>query len=417
MHTKNSSRQPLMAEHISRQNKTVVLNIIRQENEISRADIVKKSGLSAPTVTRIVDSLIQKEQLAVQVGIGESSRGRPPVIVRFNGENNYVIGIDWGRTHIHGIIANLSGETILNNDIPVDSKGVFGTDIDSITGLINMLIDNSNIDPSKILGIGLAVAGFVNKGSGNVEFSPNFGWSMVNIKEEIQREFDIPVLVDNVSRVMALGELCYGAGTDFHNFVFVNIGYGIGSGIIIDRKAYTGVDGFAGEIGHIRIKNNGTKREGLRKCVCGKIDCLECFASGRGISQTVRENIKNHPDSLINSICNQDPGKITTELIAQAAKAGDDYARIVFEDAATILAIAFANLANTLNPQAIIIGGKVTKAGDFFFKRIQKVFQQETLPHVSRPVTILRSKLVGEAAVKGAVALILKEVLELNVKT
>ena len=242
-------------------------------------------------------------------------------------------------------------------------------------------------------------------------------WSMVNIKKILQRKFDIPILVDNVSRVMALGELCYGAGANLHNFIFINIGYGIGSGIIIDRKSYDGFDGYAGEIGHMRIKTNGVYPDSSRKCVCGKLDCLECFTSGRGIAQTVKEDINNHPKSLINTLCNNDPTKITTELIAQAAKAGDAYAKLVFEDATIILATAFANVANTLNPQAIIIGGKVVLAGDFFFEKIRKVFQQETLPHVSRPVSLLRSSLIGEAAVKGAVALILKEVLELNVKT
>ncbi len=410
-----STGQPVMAEQINRLNKIVVLNIIRQEQEISRADIVKKSGLSAPTVTRIVESLIQKEQLVVQTGVGESSGGRPPVIVRFNAENNYVVGIDWGRTHINGIIADLSGNTISQKDLPVNSGSSFKEDIAEITNLINQLIDESGIKQEKILGIGLAVAGFVNKNTGNVEYSPNFGWSKINIKDVLQQQFDIPIHVENVSRVMALGELCYGQGISYQNFVFVNIGYGIGSGIIIKGKSYDGFDGFAGEVGHIKVKGVETSLKSPTKCVCGKTDCLENFVSGRGIAEVVKREIDAHTDSLINVYSNGDKGKITTELIAKAANDGDSYAYSVFEDAAVLLATNLANVSNILNPQAIILGGKVMKSGDYFFEKIQEVFYKEVLPQVSRPVKLIKSKLIGQAAVKGAVALILKEVLELNV--
>lgn len=417
MNNNRNTGQPVMAEQINRLNKIVVLNIIREENEISRAEIVKKSGLSAPTVTRIVDSLINREGLVVQVGVGESSGGRPPMIVRFNGENNFVIGIDWGRTHIHGIIANLNGETIVNLDEPVSSEGDFDSDIKKLKALINTLISRTGIKNEKILGIGLAVAGFVNQATHKVEYSPNFGWNMVDIRMKLQQNFNIPIHIDNVSRVMSLGELWYGLGKSYHNFIFINIGYGIGAGIIVNGKPFTGFDGFAGEIGHMKVKNCGVYPEVARSCACGKRDCLECYASGRGIAQTVKGEIKHHPDSVLNQLCEGDIDKITTEIISQAAKAGDSYAKSVLEDAAIILATAFANIANTMNPQAIILGGKVALAGDFFIDKIRKVFYLEALPHVSRPVQLVKSQLIGEAAVKGAVALILKEVLELNVKT
>ncbi len=410
-----STGQPVMAEQINRLNKIVVLNIIRQEKEISRADIVKKTGLSAPTVTRIVESLIHKEQLVVQVGVGESSGGRPPVIVRFNAESNYVVGIDWGRTHINGIIADLNGNTILQNDLPVNSETSFEEDIAEVTHLINQLIEKSGINQKKILGIGLAVAGFINKNTGNVEYSPNFGWSKLNIKEVLQDHFDIPIHVDNVSRVMALGELCYGQGMKYQNFVFVNVGFGIGSGVIINEKAYDGYDGFAGEIGHLKVKGVEGIQHTPTKCACGKTDCLENFVSGRGIAEGVRREIDEHTDSLIYKLIEGEKSKISTELIAKAANEGDAYALSVFEKAAVLLAANLANVSNILNPQAIILGGKVMKSGAFFFEKIQSVFNQEVLPNVSRPVQLIKSELIGQAAVKGAIALILKEILELNV--
>ena len=238
---------------------------------------------------------------------------------------------------------------------------------------------------------------------------------MVNVKALLEEEFNIPIHVDNVTRVMAIGELIYGLGQKINDFIYVNIGYGIGSGIISQGKPYMGYDGFAGEIGHIKIKNFGLLPESTRKCVCGKTDCIECYASGRGISQTVRQDIEKHPDSLINKYCENNPVNITTEIIAQAADAGDGFARKVMEDAATILGTTLANVANTVNPLAVIIGGKVTLSGDFFFERIKMEFQKVTLPNVSRKILIEKSQLINEAGVKGAVALILKDILDLNV--
>lgn len=407
---------PVMAEHINRLNKILVLNIIRQEKEISRADIVKKSGLSAPTVTRIVDSLINIEKLAIEVGTGESKGGRPPMIVRFNSEENYVIGIDWGRTHIHGIISNLNAEIIFNLDIPISSGGSFESDVKILNGLVDTLITSSGIEKNKLKGIGLAVAGFVNHKTQEVEYSPNFGWSKLDIQSVLQEKFKVPIVVDNVSRVMAMGELWYGVGNKFRNFVLVNIGYGLGSGIIVDGKPFNGFDGYAGEIGHNKIIIQSGKNDQQRKCVCGKFNCLECFASGRGIAQTVKEQIHKYPQSIINDYSEGNIDCITTEMIAMAAKAGDKFARNVLEEAAALLAVTLANASNTLNPEAIIIGGKVVLSGEFFIEKLQKVFNNEIIQNVKRPVKLIRSELIGEAGVKGAVALILKEIVDLNIK-
>lgn len=408
VHTEKGS-----AEYINRLNKIAVLNLIRQEGRISRAEIVKRTGLSAPTVTRIVDSLINNEGLAVQEGIGESSGGRPPVIVRFNGVTNFVIGIDWGRTHINGVVANLNAEILLNIDEPIRSDTDFEHDLNRVVDMINKLISRSNINPNKLLGIGVAAAGYVNFHSGTIEFSPNFGWSKVNLKQSLSSYFQIPVAVENVSRVMALGELWYGVGHQLGNFLFVNVGYGIGSGLIVDHKPVPGYDGYCGEIGHTRLLVGPSVEQ--RHCVCGKTDCLECYVSGRGIAETAKQRIRKEPSEILNSLVEGNPERITTEILAQAAAQGDPLAISIFEEAAEILGIAFANFSNAFNPNAVVLGGKVTRAGNFFVTKIKEVFEAETLQHVSRPVKLLTSSIPGEEAVKGAIALVLKEVLELNI--
>ncbi len=400
------------AELINRMNKKAVLNLIRHEGAISRASIVKKTGLSAPTVTRIVESLIHNEGLAAEIGIGESNGGRPPLMVRFSGDHNYVIGLDWGRTHIHLVLADLNARIIEELDQPVSSAHDFGHDLKQVITLVRKTILKSGVPEIQILGMGVAAAGFVNHKTDDIEFSPNFGWSQVNLASKLGRNFPFPVKVENVSRVMALGELWYGLGKEIDHFLFVNIGYGIGAGIIINRMPMTGFDGFSGEVGHTRLLNEN-KHE-IRQCVCGKVNCLECFASGRGIAETARKNPEIYRNEKLMNLCGHKLENLSTEILSKAANEGDAYSISVFNEAAVLLGHALANYSNLLNPRALIIGGKVAQAGTFFLDKIKMVFDNETLQKVNRPVELLPSSMPGQEAVKGAIALVLKEVLDLN---
>jgi glucokinase-like ROK family protein len=395
------------AEYINRLNKIKVLNLIRERSEISRAEIVKETGLSAPTITRIVDSLINIEKLAVQVGIGESSGGRPPVIVRFNGDKSYVIGIDWGRTHIFGVLANLNGESLAELDIRTEGNEELKAGLERVIDLIEKLIIKSDIDRTKIHGIGVAAAGFINKKSDIIEYSPNFNWENADIKQPLINAFKVPVIVDNVSRVMALGELLYGIGEKCKDFILINVGHGIGAGIIANGVPFEGFDGMAGELGHNRVVTNIA---GGRQCSCGKLDCLECYSSGRGITEIAEQQLQFHPDSSLNK-----HQHLTTEIIAMEALKGDTLALQLFQQAADYLGMAIASVANMLNPAAVVLGGKVMNAGAFFTDRIHSVFNREVLQQPSRKIQLMESELGDEAAVKGAVSLILQEILNFKV--
>lgn len=391
------------AEYINRLNKIKVLNLIRESGEISRAEIVKQTGLSAPTITRIVDSLINTEKLAEQVGIGESKGGRPPVIVQFNGEGSYVIGIDWGRTHIYTVLSNLNGEVLAALDVKTEATDSFESDLKHVINLAEKLIIKSKIDKKKLRGIGVAAAGFINKKTDIIEYSPNFNWESVDIKKPLSEYFHVPVIVDNVSRVMAQGELMYGIGERCKDFIFINIGYGIGSGIIMNGMPFYGFDGMAGEIGHNKV--HSATAAGLQ-CSCGKLDCLECYSSGRGIAAMAMEKLKFYPDSGLNSL-----KKISTQTISALARKGDDFALYLFNQAADYLGLAIASVANMFNPAAIVLGGKVMNSGSFFTERIRTVFEREVIQQPNRNIELLQSKLGNEAAVKGAISLILNEVL------
>ncbi len=396
------------AEYINRLNKIKILNLIRESGEISRVDIANKTGISAPTITRIVDNLINEVKLVSQVGIGVSSGGRPPVILKFNGEDNYIIGIDWGRTHIYGVLSNLNAKTLLKIEVLINTEHNFKSDLDKVIEIINYLITNSKISLSQLRGIGVAVPGYVNKKTNKVEFSPNFKWKNVDIPSYIKAYFNVPVIVDTVARVMAMGELWYGIGDKIKDFVFVSLGYGIGAGIVSEGLPHYGFDGFAGEFGHTTVSGS---TDSQIVCECGKTNCIECYASGRGIAQIAREKLLKNAASSLKLLSENNPESITTEMVAKAAQDGDNTSLEIFENAAKLLGVSIANMTHIINPEVVVIGGKVSNAGDFFFDKIKYYFDQQHLQGSGRHIKIVKSSFQNEAAVKGAISLILKELL------
>jgi len=399
------------ASYINRINKIKVLNLIRDKKAISRADIAKITDLSAPTVTRIVDSLINTEHLVVEIGMGNSNGGRPPNLVEFDGENNYVIGIDLGATNIYGVLTNLNAEIISEIKIPTFVQSGFEKVIERTYKVIEDLISGSGINKNKIYGIGMAVAGLVNRQKYILVFSPDFHWYDVNIVGELSKRTDIPIKFDNVTRVMALGELWYGIGKKFNNFICVNIGYGIGAGIIIDGHPFYGTNGMAGEFGHITLEKDSDI-----KCDCGNYGCLEALASGHSIAAIAQEKLNAGAQSILLSICGENIVSITTEMIAEAAKEGDRFANEIFKNAAEYIGIGLSALINLYNPQAIVIGGGVSQAGDILFNPIKETITKRAISRLSEDVLIMPASYGMKATVMGAVSLILNEVLNLNIK-
>lgn len=396
-------------QYINKLNKIKILNVIREEGPISRADLVKHTGISAPTVTRIVDSLIREEGLVREVGIGKSSGGRKPTLMEFAGLENFVIGIDLGTTHIDGVLSNLNAETITEIRVETRAEDGFDQIMNRTAEVISQLRKHSSVKKRKIFGVGMAVAGLINREENVVEFSPDFHWKNVDIKKTLKRKCNLPIKFDNVTRVMALGELWYGVGQKVNNFVVINIGYGIGAGIIIDGKPLYGEHGMAGEFGHIIMDKKSSY-----KCECGNYGCLEALASGRAIALRVKQEIKNGRQSILNELLNENQNGIDAFSVAEAARKGDKLCVEIFDDVAENLGLGIAGLVNLTSPEVVLIGGGVAQARDLIMDNIKDIVDKSTLRTKSRKVQILPVSFGLKAASKGAVALILNEVLKLN---
>jgi glucokinase-like ROK family protein len=397
------------AKLISELNKVKVTNLVRDNDGLSRADLAKRSGLSAPTISRIIDGLI-REGLVTETGVGVSHGGRKPTLLKFSGFDSYIVGIDLGTTNIYGILSDLEANVIAENKTPTQVEKGFDRVMEQTSEVISELRGHLGNRKGRICGIGLAIAGLINRDREIVEFSPDFHWHDVDVRAALSRSHpDIPISFDNVTRVMSLGEIWYGAGRNYQDFVMVNIGYGIGAGVIIRGTPLYGSLGMAGEFGHVTFEKDSDAQ-----CECGNFGCLEALASGNAIAKAARKELERGAASDLLKACNGDPSRLTAEMVAQSAKRGDGVAWKVFDLAAEYIGVGIAGLINLYNPEAVFIGGGVAQAGDILFDRVRKTVQARALKRTAGAVSILPATFGLKSAVMGAVSLILSGVVNLN---
>lgn len=407
----NNNELPIKdISYISNINKIKILNYIRDQGTLSRSEIAKRIGLSLPTVSRLVDSLVQKEKLLLEIGTRSTVRGRPPNLVTFAGNQNFVIGMSIGRMHITGILTNLNAEILAEHRIPTDANKGFQSVVRRSANGIDQLIQLAGVNRDNVLGVGIAVGGLIDTLNKQVAYSATMNWVNKDFAGAVSQVIDKPVKIDHDARVMALGELAFGLGNQIRNFICVLIGYGIGASFVVDGKPIYGKCGMTGELGHIVVADK--KRI---PCSCGNFGCLDTLASGRAIALQAQKEIAKSKSSLLHQLCEGDPMNISAETVALAAQQGDKLSRKILLNAADYIGIGLSALVNLYNPEAIILGGGLVQAGDFLFERIRSAIEKQTLRQISEGIIIQPSKLGNRCRIMGAVALILDEVLNLNI--
>ena len=394
----------MTAELINRQNKITILNLIRQKGSVSRAELAKISGMSAPTVTRIVDSLINSEHLVRDAGEGSSSGGRRPNLVSFNGEEHFVIGIDLSPRFITAVLSDLNSRVIISERQATCPEDGFELIMSRVADLIKKMISSSGSPEEKIVGVGLGVAGFIDIHEHIVQTSPNFGWERVHPDNELNKYIGYPVVYDNLTRVMALGELHYGAGERFDNFICLKMGMGLGSGVIFDRKPFYGAHGFGSEAGHTIINSRSPYR-----CKCGNNGCFEALVSGQYILSRMETIIGG--EEYVALLGNPDP---LASAIAMIISDNQRFSELL-KELISNLSFGITNLIHSYDPEAIILGGVVSELGDLLIKPVRRRVRDLVVPHFHTECEILKVAAGEQSVAMGAVALILEEVLNLNI--
>lgn len=384
-------------------NVSAVLKVIRDNGSLSRADVAKITGLTPASVTNITKMLIEDEYL-VECKVGQSSGGRPPIMLELNPNARYVIGISIGVGMIDVVITNLSAEIILKKSIEINEERYdYDFVFKELVKLINEVIECSKIEKEKILGAGVALHGIVNARTGMSIYSPYYGWKEINIKEALENELNLGVYVDNDVRAMALGESWFGITKYISNFVTLNISNGIGAGIIINNKPYYGVDFSAGEIGHIVVEGDGDK------CNCGNYGCLETVASNNNITKKAIKLIKQGTNSVLKEL-KADINQLTIEDISEAAKLEDELAISIIKEAARYIGIAITNLINILNPTSIVVVGEIFENTFYAIETLNEIVKNRGMKLSSENVRIIKSMLGRDAAVVGATTLVIQEI-------
>lgn len=394
---------------VSKLNKIQILNYIRHNGGVTRPEIAKALGLSLPTVNRQVASLIRVENLVRELGAGDIKRGRPPKLLEFSGDDRYLVGIHMGAKRISGILVNLNAERVAENSIPPDDDHHYGIMIRSTARLIHNLISDAGVNAKYVLGVGVGIGGLIEKPHNRLLYSATFNWKNKKIANDLSRKIKKPVFFDHAARVMALGELCYGIGNRIDNFICILWGYGIGAASIINRTPYYGIKGMACEFGHIPIGP-----EVGAQCKCGAFGCLETLASGWAIEEQLQRLLPQHPESLLHTKRGKKSSITTAKNAAEAARSGDDFCQSILNRAADHMGTGLATLINLYNPNAIVLGGGMMNMRDLVFERMLEVARRRSLPDINQSVIIQPATLGDDCKTMGAVALILNEVLNLN---
>lgn len=317
--------------------------------------------------------------------------------------NKKVVGVDLGGTTFTVGIMDFNGNILsrVDADTPVE---------DGPTGVMNRIIEKIDTAMNKaklsredILGVGLGAPGILDVERGINIFSPNLKWHNVDMVTPIKNHLNVPVFIENDVRVAALGERRFGAGKGKKYMIFIALGTGIGSGIIINGELFRGSIGGGGEIGHMVIDSNGPK------CNCGNYGCFEALAAGPSMVARAERAIKSGLETKIFELAERNINNITPAIIYEAAKLGDKVALDIFRETSFYLGLGLVTLTTVFNPECIIIGGGIAKSWDILMPPAIQMVKTRSFPGSRDVVEIIPSELGDSAGVVGACVLAIEK--------
>ncbi len=370
--------------------KREILRLCIAHSNYSIADFSRALGISVPTITKFVGELIDEDYLQDEGKVGTSG-GRRPSVYGLNPEAGYFVGVDVARHHFHVAICNFKGELI---KFIQDIEFVLEASELSFRTICRMVKDEvcKCIPWTKVFGVGVSLTGRVN---------PEKGYSLsyfvsddIPLKSIFEKEFKLPVNIENDSRAMAYGEYMNLGDKADPNMIFINISWGLGMGIITDGRLYYGKSGYSGEIGHFPALNNDII------CRCGKVGCLETGASGSALHRLMVDELKHaHSSSLRDSFLRN--GDIELDEILRAVEEGDVLAIDSIGKIGDTLGRGIAGVLNIFNPGLVVIGGRLIVGKDYLLLPIKTAVNRLSLPRVSSDTVIMLSRLDRRAASVG----------------
>jgi glucokinase len=314
------------------------------------------------------------------------------------------LGIDLGGTKILTAVANAEGNMLARDHSITPAREGPPAVIQSILESASRALEQAQITAADLAAIGVGAPGLSNPETGILFTSPNLpDWKDVPLRDIIERELGKKTFLINDANAAALGELFFGAGRGAKDFIYITLSTGIGGGIIIDGKIYTGSIGTAGELGHMTIDDKGPL------CKCGNRGCWETLASGTALARDARQRIEEGSKTSILDYADGDPAKVTAEVIHQAAREGDRLAKECIISTGYYVGVGLANLVNIFNPEVIVIGGGLSNIGDMLLEPAFEEARRRAFQPSYQAVRFARAELGRNSGVLGAAAFALQK--------
>lgn len=384
-------------------NNKVVIDVLRKEAPLSRANLSALTGLNRSTISSIINDLID-EGWVKETTYQSHNIGRPGLQLEINPAGGFAIGVEIGVDFILVVVTNFSADVIWRKRIETDpDEGQVGIQ-EKAFKITSEAIEFGKQECIRPLGIGIAIPGLVDVHDGILKLAPNLHWKDVPLRLIWTQQFHLPVFIENDANAAALGEFYYGAARGIKNFIYIAAGFGLGSGIIIDGHLLRGNRGYASEVGHMTIDPEG------EICSCGKRGCYEILTGPRAVIKRVKKLINEEgEDSTILKIFNDEADTFSYDMIVDAAKKNDKVALEALEDVGSKLGIVVSNLVNIFDPKMVILGGALNYAKNFIQPVVEKVVKANALPLCQEDLEITNSELDQDSSVMGVAGLVLEK--------
>jgi glucokinase-like ROK family protein len=394
-------RYPLVEDKVQAE----IMDRVRAETRpVSRARLIEALDSSRGKISSEVARLVEKGLLA-EKGLAQSYGGRRSSLLGIPPSAGLIAAVDIGATSIDVALTTLGGELLARRGEPADVKDGPLPTLDRVKLLLSELLDEQAANARDVLAIGVGVPGPVEQASGLLTVPPIMpGWDRFPIREAFAGEYAAPVFVDNDVNVMALGEHWGGVAKGVDDMIFVKIGTGIGSGIIIGGRLHRGTQGCAGDFGHICVDPAGPL------CSCGNAGCLEAMAAAPAIVLQAERCAREGESPLLMALL-REKGELTMKDVGEAARRGDYCALTIVRKSGRLIGQTLASAVNVLNPSMIVIGGGVSRVGNALLAEVRSAIYQRSLPLATRNLPIVMSELDDVAGVVGASAMAAGEVL------
>lgn len=384
-------------EMIRDSNQKKILQLLQKRRELTKQEMSQILGLSIPTIATNTNILIA-EGLLEEGGIGDSSGGRKPVIIKFLPNARFSFGVDISSQRVRIILTNLDSEILASVEfIDLDFTNI-ELILQRIADHMTQMMMDLKIESKAVLGVGFSLPGTVDEELGILEMAPSLGLYKVPLQKQFQAYFSAPIYIENEANAAAFGELTLGIAQQMKNLVYLSVTHGIGAGIVIKGHLYKGKNKRAGEFGHMTLIPNG------KQCKCGRNGCWELYASVQTLLSRYRASLK--AECL--------PTSITLKSFFNDLAMGNSMARKVWDEYLDYLTTGIQNIILTLDPHYIVVGGDISLYEDYLLPDLQKKIFTPNAFYEEGDTSIVISTLKENATILGASLLPMKNLLFQN---